>query len=233
VTTTGTHRFRQDPMTFLEESESLEAAKARKLVFSSPRPGDDGILGQRIDEILAAQQPDGALSDHEFHALLATGRDRIGELMLLGASPQEPKIKKAIEYVLAREGRDPIEKDTGEFGMPLGVALSLHAAGAVDESAVRDAAARRIETSGRWIETRCLCPWTPATQIRTLWRARHLDDRADALVAQGLANIDKAIETDSDTYNDVWGYVDVAGVVDHPLGRKIVERLILRTPAEK
>ena len=224
MATTCRYGFRYDPMAFVEDSDSIEAAKVRKLVFVSPKPGDDEILRKRIDEILADQQADGALSDHELHALLATGRDKIGELMALGASPQHPQIKKAIEYVLARNGRDPIEKDTGEYGMPIGVALSLHAAGAVDESAIRDGAGRRIDTADRWIETRSLCPWTPETQIRTLWQARHLDERADALITQGLQNIVTAIDTNSDTYNDPWGYVHVAGVVDHPLGREIVER---------
>jgi len=218
--------FRHDPIAFVEGSDSLEAAMARRLVFDSPKPGDEEILAERIEEILAEQQPDGALSDHELHALLVTGRDRIGELMSLGASPERPEIKKALEYVLSRDGRDPIEKHTGDDGMSLGVALSLHAAGAVDEDAVRSAAQRRIDAADRWIRTCDLCPWTPETQIRHLWAARHLDERADALIAQGLQNIVNAIDTNSDTYNDPWGYVHVAGIVDHPLGRAIVERLL-------
>jgi len=64
-------------MAFVEGSDSIEAAKLRKLVFVSPKPGDDEILGKRIDEILADQQPDGALSDHELHALLVTGGTRL------------------------------------------------------------------------------------------------------------------------------------------------------------
>jgi len=213
-------------MAFVEGGESLQAAMVRKVVFTSPKPGDEKILARRIEEILADQESDGALSDHELHALLVTGRDKIGELMSLGASPERPEIKKALDYVLSRDGRDPIEKDTGEYGMPLGVALSLQAAGVVDESVVRDAAGRRIDTSNQWIRTCDLCPWTPETQIRTLWPTRHLDKRAEALITEGLQNIVDAINTHSDTYNDPWGYVHVAGVVDHPLGRTIIEKLI-------
>lgn len=224
--TARTYGFRHDPMAFVEHSDSLEAAMVRRLVFGSPKPGDEHILAERIEEILADQQPNGALSDHELHALLATGRDMIGELMSLGASPNRREIRDALNYVLARDGRDPIEEDTGEYGMPLGVALSLQAAGVVNDATVRSAAQRRIDTADRWIHTSDLCPWTPSTQIRTLWAARHLDERANALIDQGLQNIVHAIDTQTDTYNDVWGYVHVAGVVDHPLGRAIVERLI-------
>jgi len=222
-----THGFRHDPMAFVEGSDSIHAAMVRKIVFGAPNPGDDDILGNRIEEILADQQPDGALSDHGLHAMLITGRGKIGELMALGASPERPEIRKALDYVLARDGRDPIIEDvTGEHGMILGVALSLYAAGAVDESVVRSAAQRRIASADRWIHTCDLCPWSPETQIRSLWESRHLDERADALIAQGLQNIVDAIDANSDTYNDPWGYVHVAGVVDHPLGRAIVERLM-------
>lgn len=108
--------FRHDPMAFVEGRESLEAAMVRRLVFDTPKPGDEEILAKRVEEILADQQPDGALSDHELHALLVTGRGRIGELMSLGASPERPEIKKALDYVLSRDGRDPIieEAATGE-----------------------------------------------------------------------------------------------------------------------
>ena len=222
----GGYGFRHDPMAYAESCDSLEAAMVRKHILASPKPGDEMILEKRIGEILADQQPDGALSDHELHALLATGRDKIGELMSLGASPERPEIKRALDYVLSRDGRDPIEEDTGEYGMPLGVALSLHAAGAADEWMIRGAAQRRIDTADRWIRTSDLCPWTPETQIRTLWPARHLDGRADTLITLGLQNIVDAIDTNSDTYNDPWGYVHVAGVVNHPLGRVIVGKLL-------
>ena len=219
--------FRHDPVTWAQNDSSLEAAMVRRVVLSTPRPEDQKILDARIEAILSEQQPDGALSDHELHAMLGTGRDKIGELMTLGASPQHPKIKKAIDYVLSRDGRDPIiEEATGEYGMILGVALSLHAAGAVDKSTVRSAVQRRIDAADRWIHTADLCPWCPEIQIRSLWETRHLDKRADALITQGLQNIVNAIDTNTDTYNDPWGYVHVAGVVDHPLGCAIVERMM-------
>ena len=65
--------FRHDPVAFAERSPSLQAAMVRRLVLASPKPGDERILAQRIQVILADQQPDGALSNHELHALLVTG----------------------------------------------------------------------------------------------------------------------------------------------------------------
>ena len=220
------HGFRHDPMKWAQNDSSLQAAMVRRVVIATPKPGDQKILDARIEAILSEQQPDGALSDHELHAMLGTGRGKIRELMTLGASPQHPKIRKAIDYVLSHDGRDPvIERATGEQGMIPGVAISLHAAGAVDKSTVRAAMQRRIDAADRWIHTSDLCPWCPEIQIRSLWETRHLDKRADALITQGLQNIVNAIDTNTDTYNDPWGYVHVAGVVDHPLGCAIVERL--------
>ena len=53
--------FRYDPMQFVENSNTLEAALVRRHVFHTPSRGDGAILQARIEEMLADQREDGRL----------------------------------------------------------------------------------------------------------------------------------------------------------------------------
>jgi len=57
------HGFRYDPMKFVEQSDTVQAALVRRHVFKTPKPSDGAVLKKRIDAILAKQKPDGLLED--------------------------------------------------------------------------------------------------------------------------------------------------------------------------
>jgi hypothetical protein len=213
--------FRHDPMDWVNECTSLEAALVRKDVLSQPKPGDEAILQKRIDEILAQQGEDGALSGHPLHAVTQTGKS-IREAIELGAAPDDPRIKRAAEYVLRHNGVD----EEGE-ALSLGMAQALRLVGLADESAVRDAARREIARADEWIHPWCGCPWTPVRPLKELWAAREADGGVLDVIARGLHGIaPKLNEAGCLDFNDPWGYLDLAGTVDHPLGREIAVKQI-------
>jgi len=51
--------FRVDPMMWINESDSVQAAQVRALLLNKPKDGDDAILAAEVDRILATQNPDG------------------------------------------------------------------------------------------------------------------------------------------------------------------------------
>jgi hypothetical protein len=55
--------FRHDPMAFVRDSRTVEAALVRRHVFRKPLPGDAAVLHRRVRQILADQKPDGHLAD--------------------------------------------------------------------------------------------------------------------------------------------------------------------------
>ncbi len=76
--------FRYDPMKFVADSDTPEAAIVRRVVFGAFTDGDVGLLGKRIDEVFAAVNDDGTLA--EGHSLL--------HLALLGAEADDPRVRK-------------------------------------------------------------------------------------------------------------------------------------------
>lgn len=196
-----THGFRYDPAKFIK--------------------GHKATLDGEINAALAKQTADGALSDHPLHAVTQTGGE-ILRLIEMGASPQMPQIKRAVRYVLKHKGKDKGDEEVG-----LETARALRAVGAADDSAVRKALRRRIDQAEEWIHLHCGCPWTPVRQLKGVWAARQLDDRADATIARGLRGIaEKLNPAGCADFNDPWGYLDLAAAVDHPLGRAIVLKQI-------
>ena len=87
--------FRYDPMAYVRQSRTVQAALIRRQLFKSPIPEDAEIIRNRIEEIIAAQNEDGTLgdSDHDRSAALM-------ELAELGADPNRPEVKRAIEASL-------------------------------------------------------------------------------------------------------------------------------------
>jgi RNA polymerase sigma-70 factor (ECF subfamily) len=213
------HGFRQDPMQFLDSDQSLQGAMARTFVFQSPLEGDRQILQKRIDEILAEQLDDGTLSDDEQHRIQFTA-EKLIELAELGADPGSPEIKRAIEAIL-RERSDGDEETLGLYAV-----RALCMFGITDRPEVLAGLRQLVEDEDEWNGPYKLCPWTPSEHLMTLWVARDLYD-VEPLVAKSLSWIaDGLNDAGCLSYKDPWGFVKMAGVIDHPLAGKIAEREI-------
>ena len=213
--------FRVDPMKWVESNQTLDGALVRAQVFGTPKPGDKALFEKEIKKILDQQQPDGALSDHELHAVTQTG-DAIRRLVELGASPDRPELKRALAYV-QKHGC----KDKGDKQISVNMARALKLMGAAATADVKDAVKRKVDQSGRWMHTWCGCPWTPACQIVELWDVRDMDDRTLGMIVKSLKEIEgKLNAAGSADFNDPWSYLNAAGYVDHPVGKQIVRKQI-------
>jgi hypothetical protein len=213
------HGFRHDLMQFVESDRSLQGAMVRTLVFQQPQTGDKQILQKRIDEILAEQSDDGTLSDDEQHGIQFTA-EKLIELAELGADPGRPEIKRAIEAVL----RERPDEDGEELGIYAVRALTLF--GVTEPPEVVAGLKQLVEDEDEWNGPYKLCPWTPAEHLTTLWIGRDLYD-VEPLVAKSLTWIaDGLNDAGCLSYKDPWGFVKMAGVIDHPLAGKIVEKEI-------
>lgn len=219
--------FRYDPMKWVQNSKTLTAALVRTRVLKKPQLEDRDILNAEIEDILSKQSKEGALSRHELHAVTQTA-DRLGRLVMLGASPNDERLQKALQYVLEHGAVD----EEGEV-IGLGTIQSLIRMGVKGDADLREATSRHIKKSFRWLPLNRGCPWTPSAQLKSLWDAREYDDRANETILKGLKGIAVALNSAGCAqFNDPWSYLDVAGYVDHPLGRDIVERqlpMILRS----
>jgi hypothetical protein len=222
------HGFRRDPMQYVEQSDSLQAALTRRLVFRKPRPGDDAVLARQIDEILAAQSEDGALSDDPQHRVQFTA-ERLIDLAELGVDPKRPEVERAVGLILRRKD----EQTADALGIYTVRALCL--LGMVDRREVKAGLQALIEAEDEWNGPDRGCPWTPVVHLKTLWDGRRIADHTD-LIADSLGRIaDRLNDAGCLGYKDPWGFVDIAGMVDGPAAERIVRRelpMILRAQRE-
>jgi len=209
-----THGFRYDPMEWVENETSVVAAQVRTFVLDRPKPGDERILQNRIDEILSQEKEGDGLDEGEaFH------------LLELGCSPQHPRIQQAVEH-MAHKIID------GDGMLPLGV---LCLVGGDDESVTRarDASIREAkEYLSQPNAAGAGCPQGPAGLVKEIWLAQRFADIEGPLVA-GLNWILEGLNiAGARGHKDPWDTLDMAGYVDHPIAREIALRLtsmILRT----
>ncbi|MHC4984757.1 MAG: hypothetical protein ACYTFO_01240, partial [Planctomycetota bacterium] len=215
--------FRYDPMEWVESATSLQAALIRKVVFNSPNPGDREMLDARIEEVLATQRDDGSfLEEREDGGFDDHTLWRVGDLLQLGYSPEMPEIRRAVEFAC--------RKDLAEHNN-LGAGTIRFAAltGWSDGDEPAGSAQRLVE--------RCLatpsrggggCPWTIG-KAGDLYAFRDI---------AGVTNVNEALDAElawiSERMNDVgsasckdpWEFVQLAGGIDHPVGREIMLRAI-------
>ena len=201
----GKHGFRYDPMHWVKNDESLQGVKVRTLVLGQPRPGDRERLGKAVDSLLSGQAKDGSFGKNTHGPVLRA--------LGLGCPPNRPEIQRAVDYMAAHK-RD---KD-GTLGIYRLRALCSSGAG---HAKLRDASLR--ELAGRCKRgVRGSCPWSPVEHLKTLWAGRRFMDTTDAMMTD-LGWIANGInELGCLSYKDPWGFTDLAGTIDHPLGRKIV-----------
>lgn len=219
--------FRYDPMRWVENNVSLHAAEVRQLVFQKPNPQDRQLFAEKIDAVLAEQQDDGSIGTHPLHPVLMTS-EALVELAKLGATAKEPRVRRALDYLVAQRGYD-----AGLKSIPASVYDAMSRFDRHEIAGLKGEVSKQIDEADEWIHLNRQCPWTPAKGLMSLWRNRHLDDRSLATIERGLKNISEPLNAAGCAdYNDPWGYLDAAGSVDLPLGREIVAKqvpMILRS----
>ena len=219
--------FRYDPMQWVENDSSLDAAEVRRLVLQNPKPQDRQVFARQIDAQLAEQQDDGSIGTHPLHPVLITS-EALVELAKLGASAEEPRVKRALDYLVAQGGYD-----AGLQSIPPSVYDAMSRFDRNEIPGLKGEVSKQIDEADDWIHLNRQCPWTPVKGLMSLWRNRHLDDRSAATLEQGFKNITEPLNAAGCAdYNDPWGYLDAAGSVDLPLAREIVEKqvpMILRS----
>ena len=198
--------FRYDPMTWVRNSDALEAARLRTLLFKEPKPGDAQRLEDEIRAIRREAEQDGWTVGH------------LWRLSRLGCSPDDPDIHKAIDRVCG-------EKAAEEGGLTHLGALRVAAWGSWEgDGALRKGAQELADRIAR-LEIGKGCPWGDEESVWALWCVREYAD-ADAALEHGLSAMRDAIQEGKGwpVYVDPWGFVECASNVDHPLAREIVVR---------
>ena len=204
--------FRYDPMKFVAADRSLQGAKARTFVFSRPAGGDRELIDKRTGELIAGLEAGQAPA-----ALL--------ELAEMGVRPDRPEIRRAVNLALKRARLRPGEQK-GLLGVHELRALCLlgyqrapevraslrHLAGGLDEVLADNSD-----------------PWAPAVQLAALWAGRKAA-KVDAAIESGLEWVDGAIEPAGCSAKlglcEPWSLVLLASTIDHPLARRIAEKLV-------
>ena len=211
--------FRVDPMTWINESDSVQAAQVRALLLNQPTNGDDAILAAEVDRILATQNPDGSLGENN-----TTGQ--LIRLSRLGCDPGRPEVKAAVEYICRAEER-------GDDGL-----LGVYGLYVVDWAGYADGdlvarSTRKLAARVMGMDFFGLCPWGGQVCTRGLWSGRAHADLGPAL-ERGMNVLLESVQDGKGwpPYLDPFGYLDAAAVIDHPSSREIVLKqipLILRT----
>ena len=211
--------FRYDPAAFVESNKSLQGAKIRALILGRPLEGDGALLDAKKKELISGQLDDGLLSNDPRHRVQFTA-EKLIRYAELGGSREHPAVKKAIEAIM-REGSDG---DPDAFSIYQTRALTL--LGATDCPKVPDGLERCMTRKGEWSDFNEGCPWTPIEHLITLWHGRDLADTLPAVTSTLESIHSKMNDAGRLSYKDPWGFVRMAGVVDHPMAGTIARKLI-------
>lgn len=215
--------FRHDPMRYVEESNSLEAARVRRDVFGKSLEGDQATIAAAIAKAMEGRREEGTFAD--------TSKDTgsaLLELLRLGHDPGSPVIREGLaammgQYRAGSNANEWYEQDGALNIYPLNALLLGGMATAPEAAASLRWLSGHPES---WIGRTAGCPWTPEVFIHAVWDGRDIVD-VDDTIALALRWIrDEMNDAGQISYKDPWGFVSAAGYVDHPLGREIVVKLL-------
>ena len=178
------HGFRRDPMTFVHESETVQAALVRRHVFRKPKAGDDAVLKKKIDEILGKQKKDGHLADD-----IKGTAERLIELVELGADPKRPEVQR-VAALLLKERTD--EHGDNHRHISVRGTRALILLGVTGPPEVKAAVETMVKREKVWTGPWNLCPWGTQLYLDALWEGRGLVD-TKPIVARTLTWIAKGM----------------------------------------
>jgi len=213
--------FRYDPMEWVANDTSLQAVQVRKVIFNSLNPGDQEILDEHIATILADQQDDGSFrgdqrddGTYEDHTL-----GTVEHLLRLGCSPEAPELRRALDVVCRRDmaSHNNLGADTIKYACLTGWSDGAAPAGSAQRLVDRCIAGPSRGGAG--------CPWTIG-EAEYLYAARDVVDVSKALDAELAWISERMNAVGSCSCKDPWGFVQLAGEIDHPAGRQIMLRAI-------
>lgn len=210
--------FRCDPMEFVQNSDSLQAALVRRHVFHKPNPRDEAILRARIEEILAEQRDDGLLED----SVKGTA-SRMLELIELGVDAERPEVKRVADLLLQEKCEE--QGDNFEHISVRGT-RALCLLGTTDPPQVRGAVQTMVDRQEVWNGPWKLCPWGQMLYVAALWDGRALVDTTHVVAEVLTWMADGLNEACLLTYKDPWGLLEAASIVDLPEARRLTARLI-------
>jgi hypothetical protein len=194
--------FRYDPMKWVSENKSLQGALVRSRGLQTPKAGDTELVQAEIDKILAAQLPDGLLSDDEKHAMQFTA-ERLIRLAELGCPSDRAEVQKAVAAIRRNDKTNEADP-LGIYDIRAFCLLGL----AEDEGIRKDVIAGLeaiVARQSEWRDFNKGCPWTPIEHLITLWHGRHLAN-TEAIVVETLNEISDGLNAAGClSYKDPWG----------------------------
>jgi len=210
--------FRYDPMLLVNSDRGLRGALVRKMIFRRTSTADQAAISAGVKEICDKQNRSGEFPDEQTAASVIM-------LRRMGVSTDSGVLRSAMSYVVKREHRKDGTLDV----------LQLQAACLADRRPHRKLiieSLRRMADEGEsLIGIGKVEPGMLVERIKTAWAGLDMTP-VDVFAAKGLTWIADNLSAAGCLDNtDPWAYVDLAGIVDHPLGRKILENqipLILR-----
>ncbi|NQU41156.1 MAG: hypothetical protein HQ523_14485 [Lentisphaerae bacterium] len=216
--------FRYDPMLWAAQDESLQAVLVRSEVLERPQAGDAELVEAEIDRILAAQLPDGRLSDDKQHAMQVTAQQLI-RLADLGCLSDRMEVQKAVAAIRGKDRANEADS-LGIYEIRAFCLLGL-----TDDVNIRKEVIAGLQAvmvrQKEWCNFAEGCPWTPVEHLITLWHGRHLVDTESTVIETIKQIADGLNAAGCLSYKDPWGFVRLASTVDHPAAREIVEKEIV------
>jgi hypothetical protein len=234
-----THGFRHDPMQHVQESETLQAALARRVLNLAARASDGDVIGDAVSETLATQESDGAFGETRDDTAKAVCR-----LLELGCAADAVEVTRGLDAMLQQHRdtsgephddgdnlADPVHAVERSESLSDNAINALVLGGRHGEEELRPSIRYMADHVETWLSPTS-CPWGPNWYTQALWRARSVEDVTDTVVMALRWFARHMDEAGLVGYMDPWGHVKTAGVVDHPAGERQARRmtpLVLRT----
>lgn len=221
--------FRHDPMDFVENSDSLQAALVRRVVFDRPSPGDEDLIEQHFaelfEEILGKMVPEQPpATEEEWVEVARGGGGQLVQLLEKGCPRDHPDMQRVIEAARQALGKleRPEDADMGVYAL-----RGLCELGITDSPAVAATLrklADNLEGMLGWG-----CPWTPCVQLNALWAGREVAD-LDEAIQTGLEWLERSVQAPGCSAAlglcDPTSLLQLAGAIDHPIVERIARGLV-------
>jgi hypothetical protein len=206
--------LRHDPQAFVATSEGLEAALVRTQLLRHPKQGDAECIEAAVARLLQQQKPDGGFGEGPVPERLSATNDALQSLVDMGVTPDRPEMARLLGWVRAVPGES--------WGIYFSGALCRM--GLTDFPGLSTALRLVVDHPEKWFATGC--PWTPVMVAEALWFAREVPgvDTMPLLEKTLRWAVDNMSEAGCLSYWEPWGFVRCAGLVEHPLTEKLIDR---------